>query len=114
MVRVDPIADASLAACRDFKRFGTAIAAMIPMIATTISNSISEKPFSFFIDILLGVFCHSVIAAGSSGAAIPLVWKRWRARPIGAGRALETSTSKFNYWIGTPVAALVSTEEPLV
>jgi hypothetical protein len=47
------MADASLAACRDFRRLGTAIAAMIPMIATTINSSISEKPFcSFFIRIL--------------------------------------------------------------
>jgi hypothetical protein len=33
---------------RDFSKFGMAIAAMIKIIATTISNSISEKPFCFF------------------------------------------------------------------
>src|SRR5438270_14043783 len=32
---------------RDRSRFGIAIAAMIRMIATTISSSISEKPFAF-------------------------------------------------------------------
>src|SRR5437660_9230228 len=45
MVRTDAAADDSLAAIRARSRFGMAIAAMIRMIATTISNSISEKPF---------------------------------------------------------------------
>jgi hypothetical protein len=49
IVRIEPTADASLAAIRDRRRLGIAIAAMIRMIATTISNSISEKPFCFFI-----------------------------------------------------------------
>jgi hypothetical protein len=48
-VRIEPTAEASLAAIRDRRRFGIAIAAMIRIIATTISNSISEKPFCFFI-----------------------------------------------------------------
>src|SRR5271156_2186553 len=47
MVRSDATADASFAAIRARSRFGIAIAAMIKMIATTISNSISEKPFCF-------------------------------------------------------------------
>ncbi len=45
MVRSVPTAADSLAARRAFNRFGIAIAAMIRMIATTISNSINEKPF---------------------------------------------------------------------
>src|SRR5258707_14010691 len=44
IVRIDCAADASLAAIFDFNKFGIAIAAMINMIATTISNSISENP----------------------------------------------------------------------
>src|ERR1700693_487332 len=48
MVRREPTAEASFAAIRDRRRFGMAMAAMIRMIATTISNSIREKPFSFF------------------------------------------------------------------
>src|SRR5208282_162132 len=48
MVRSDATADDSFAAIRARNRFGMAIAAMIKMIATTISNSISEKPFCFF------------------------------------------------------------------
>src|SRR6266849_3042942 len=44
MVRMEAIAEASFAVMRARTRFGTAIAAMIKMIATTISNSISEKP----------------------------------------------------------------------
>jgi hypothetical protein len=39
-------AAAWLAVMRDRIRFGMAIAAMIRMMATTISNSMSEKPFS--------------------------------------------------------------------
>jgi fructose-specific phosphotransferase system IIC component len=48
MVRTDPTAEDSFAAMRERMRFGIAMAAMIKMIATTISNSISEKPFCFF------------------------------------------------------------------
>src|SRR5271163_2860744 len=47
MVRMEPTAEASFAAMRDRSRLGIAMAAMIKMIATTISNSISEKPFCF-------------------------------------------------------------------
>src|SRR5580704_544933 len=49
MVRIDPTADASLAAMRARSKFGIAMAAMIKIIATTISNSISEKPFCFLL-----------------------------------------------------------------
>src|SRR5882762_11244437 len=47
MVRSEAAADESLAAIHARIRFGIAIAAMIRMIATTISSSISEKPFCF-------------------------------------------------------------------
>src|SRR6267378_8510671 len=47
MLRSEAAADESLAAIRARIRFGIAIAAMIRMIATTISSSISEKPFCF-------------------------------------------------------------------
>ena len=43
--RSEPIADASLPEIRARRRPGTAIAAMMPMIATTISSSMSVKPF---------------------------------------------------------------------
>ena len=43
--RSDPIADASLPDIRARSSPGTAIAAMMPMIATTISSSINVKPF---------------------------------------------------------------------
>jgi len=49
IVRKDAAAEDSLAAIRERNRFGTAIAAMIKMIATTIKSSISENPFSFLI-----------------------------------------------------------------
>src|SRR5438477_2635454 len=44
MARSEPIADASLPAMRARSRPGTAIAAMMPMMATTINSSISVKP----------------------------------------------------------------------
>src|ERR1700732_4685659 len=47
MVRSEAPAEESLAAIRARIRFGIAIAAMIRMMATTISSSISEKPFCF-------------------------------------------------------------------
>src|ERR1700722_19267009 len=53
MVRTEATADDSLAAMRARNRFGMAMAAMIKMIATTMSNSISEKPFCFRISISL-------------------------------------------------------------
>jgi hypothetical protein len=46
IVRIFATAEAWLAAFRDDSRFGIAIAAMIRMIATTISSSIKEKPRS--------------------------------------------------------------------
>src|SRR5579859_1085170 len=49
MVRVVAAAAESFAEMRAFSKLGTAIAAMIKMIATTINSSISEKPFCFFI-----------------------------------------------------------------
>src|SRR5262249_42315485 len=48
-LRVSPIAAASFAETRARRRLGMAMAAMMPMIATTISSSISVKPFSLFI-----------------------------------------------------------------
>ena len=48
MVRMDPTADASLAAIFARNRFGMAMAAIIRMIATTIKSSMSEKPFCLF------------------------------------------------------------------
>jgi hypothetical protein len=42
---MEATADASLAAIFERNRFGIAMAAMIKMTATTINNSINEKPF---------------------------------------------------------------------
>src|SRR6266480_174809 len=44
MIRIDACADPSLAARREASRLGIAIEAMIPIIVTTISSSMSEKP----------------------------------------------------------------------
>jgi len=56
-VRIEAAAEDSFAAAFERSRFGIAIAAMIKMIATTISNSINEKPFCF--RILSGLFFFS-------------------------------------------------------
>jgi hypothetical protein len=49
IVRIPLTADASFAAIFERSKLGTAMAAMIKIIATTISNSISEKPRCLFI-----------------------------------------------------------------
>jgi len=50
-VRIEAAAEDSFAAAFERSRFGIAIAAMIKMIATTISNSINEKPFCLHISV---------------------------------------------------------------
>src|SRR6266511_3782815 len=50
--RSEPIADASLPEMRARSRPGTAIAAMMPMIATTINSSMSVKPLALRIFIV--------------------------------------------------------------
>src|SRR5262245_1747401 len=47
MARIEPMADASLPAIRARSSPGTAMAARMPMIATTMSSSISVKPSLF-------------------------------------------------------------------
>ena len=56
MLRTEPTADDSLADIRARIKFGMAIAAMIRMMATTISSSISEKPFCLRISIFPSFF----------------------------------------------------------
>ena len=56
MVRMEPMADASLPDIRARSRPGTAMAAMMPMMATTISSSMSVKPLEsciFFMSVSL-------------------------------------------------------------
>src|ERR1700730_2955398 len=55
MARTDPIAEASLPDMRARSRPGTAIAAMMPMIATTISSSMRVKPL--VLRIFSFIFC---------------------------------------------------------
>src|SRR5690349_7081586 len=65
MLRTEPTAEDSLAAILARSRFGMAIAAMIKMIATTISNSINEKPFCLRILVLslFSCFFESSVSA---------------------------------------------------
>ena len=55
MACIEPAAEESFAAIRARIRFGIAMAAITNMIATTINNSMSEKPFCFCMSLVLPV-----------------------------------------------------------
>src|SRR5262252_7571171 len=61
MVRIADAADASLAAILARNRFGIATAAIIRMIATTISNSMSENPPFRFIRPFFSPHVHNQV-----------------------------------------------------
>src|SRR5207245_775374 len=71
MVRTEPTADDSLAAIFERSKFGMAIAAMIRIIATTISNSIGEKPFCFVIIDLMRP--HKKKGGSEASSLVPMV-----------------------------------------
>ena len=73
------MADASLPDMRARSRPGTAIAAMIPMIATTISNSISVKPF------WLRTFIESLLKEDVDGRLNNSVRPDWPQSPAADG-----------------------------
>src|SRR5438477_1343648 len=60
-VRTEAAAEDSFAAILARSRFGMAIAAMIKMIATTISNSINEKPFCLRMLLFSLVSCFRIL-----------------------------------------------------
>src|SRR5580700_6853901 len=73
MVCSEAAADESLAAIRARIRLGIAIAAMIRMIATTISSSISEKPFCCFrIFYFSSLLSSNVLVSGTTQSG--LMW----------------------------------------
>src|SRR5436853_2374647 len=74
IVRSELTADDSFAAMRARSKFGIAMAAMIKIIATTISNSINEKPFCFRIVILF-----SVEANWSQQTDLPFLFRTFAA-----------------------------------
>src|SRR5579871_72428 len=80
MVRTEATADDSLAAMRARSKFGIAIAAMIRMMATTISSSISEKPFCFRISFFPS--CSFVLIFWSRDDAVVSDVCTCRARPV--------------------------------
>jgi hypothetical protein len=61
---MSPIAADSLAETRARSKLGIAIAAMMPMIATTIRSSMSVKPFCCFIFSP----CHAWLGLGKANA----------------------------------------------
>src|SRR5205085_476615 len=114
MVRMEAIAEASFEARREASRLGIAMAAMMPMIATTIKSSISEKPFwpffcciSFFCSLVAGFEVSSRRRASSGHAPLArhcaqqhdkshAKRERWYAR---RGKWLNYSPFRvFDYW----------------
>src|SRR6185312_172037 len=94
--RTEAAAEDSLAAILARSRFGMAIAAMIKMIATTISNSINEKPFCLRILVLsLFLFFESSVSA----TRLPVL--------------SQLSCHSLNYQSRQCVEALISYYEPL-
>src|SRR5688500_16606365 len=69
MARSEPMADVSLPIIRARSRPGTAIAAMMPMRATTISSSISVKPSLLFRQRTLFTFESLTVQVESNGNA---------------------------------------------
>src|SRR5581483_2876662 len=91
MVRTPLAADDSLAAIRARSRFGMAMAAMIRMIATTISNSISEKPFCFRISLFPHLHVQNLVGKLTTAGIVALcspkpkvteVFQRPRSAPL--------------------------------
>ena len=71
IVRIEPTADASLAAIRERSKLGIAMAAMIKIIATTINSSIREKPFCrLFIKFEFHLECPKITGKGGSKRAV--------------------------------------------
>jgi hypothetical protein len=99
MVRIELTADDSLAAIRARSKLGMAMAAMIKMIATTISNSISEKPFCFRISFFLLVLRVQTQGEPSPGGRpIWVVRLASRIRLPSASRLLSVS----HYYLTSP------------
>src|ERR1700691_4911968 len=103
-------ADESLAAIRARSRLGIAMAAMIRMMATTISSSISEKPFCFRISIFPQAyfrFLNSLLATNDSVgldvciclAKIRVIFVTWirRETPLLSDAQRTFVTSQFLY-----------------
>src|SRR5262245_5723252 len=80
MVRIELTAEDSLAAMRARSKLGIAMAAMIRMIATTINNSINEKPFCFRFIITLSSYFTQHFKSLSSQDFLP----KAATRPVGA------------------------------
>jgi len=72
MERTDPAADESLADIRARIRFGMAMAAMIKMMATTISSSISENPFCLCLSVGIRLFFPQALFPATFSGPIAL------------------------------------------
>ena len=100
IVRTDPTAEASLAAIRERSKFGIAIAAMIKMIATTISNSMSEKPFCFLFIFSPKEQCSESCVVLPAG--VHLSKRKVRAKPAHRVYSIGTSQSMSLAFIRVP------------
>src|SRR5581483_10440478 len=92
IVRIEPTADASFAAMRERSKFGIAIAAMIRIIATTINNSINEKPFCLRICFSFLSHLRCLVISSTHRLAPTYVFQRsWAEYPSGHARASDVS-----------------------
>ena len=111
IVRSEPAAEDSLADILARIRFGIAMAAMIRMIATTISNSMSEKPFplllfgfdlvsspqsfnSSFLATQPGVFCFNLCLVLALSTTVDLLISTAIVTPLPGGHGTATAQKK--------------------
>src|SRR6516164_11178809 len=76
MARSDPTADASLPDILAWSRPGTAIAAMMPMMATTISSSIRVNPCASFRIFIARCSLSEATSADAGQQLRPIVLRR--------------------------------------
>src|SRR6185503_3242226 len=83
MVRKLPIAEPSLAARREASKLGIAIAAIIPIIATTMRSSINEKPSWRLVIMLIWCSLKDIRGFKFSRHRLSFVCEPRRARCVG-------------------------------
>src|SRR5918992_5341384 len=97
MVRKEEMAEPSLAARREARRLGIAMAAMMPIIATTIRSSINEKPAWRLV--VIRVWCSLKDIGGFHRFLAPPAYRSLfeprRARSVALGFYNQCATAVF-------------------
>src|SRR5215208_6827939 len=83
MVRRDDWAEPSFAARREARRLGIAIAAMMPIIATTMRSSINEKPSWRLVVMLIWCSLKDIRVSSLSRHRLSFACEPRRARSVG-------------------------------